>query len=151
MQVDNFGNTRIGTMDLFVQKQKQAQNKTAEADDAEITLGNTTHTKKEWEDMMRKLDRYLEMVKEEQKTRLKQQQKQAEEKKIYARLDQKARDQKKRLLKNGMSRMSPKSFWHRKSAIWRHRRNSRKASMRSQAVTRVRLINFNPTENNFYR
>lgn len=49
--------------------------------------------------MMRKLDRYLEMVKEEQKTRLKQQQKQAEEKKIYARLDQKARDQKKRLLK----------------------------------------------------
>ena len=92
MQVDNFGNTRIGTMDLFVQKQKQAQNKTAEADDAEITLGNTTHTKKEWEDMMRKLDRYLE-------TRLKQQQKQAEEKKIYARLDQKARDQKKRLLK----------------------------------------------------
>lgn len=99
MQVDNFGNTRIGTMDLFVQKQKQAQNKTAEADDAEITLGNTTHTKKEWEDMMRKLDRYLEMVKEEQKTRLKQQQKQAEEKKIYARLDQKARDQKKRLLK----------------------------------------------------
>ena len=82
MQVDNFGNTRIGTMDLFVQKQKQAQNKTAEADDAEITLGNTTHTKKEWEDMMRK-----------------QQQKQAEEKKIYARLDQKARDQKKRLLK----------------------------------------------------
>ena len=33
MQVDNFGNTRIGTMDLFVQKQKQAQNKTAEADD----------------------------------------------------------------------------------------------------------------------
>lgn len=97
MQVDNFGNTRIGTMDLFVQKQKQ--NKTAEADDAEITLGNTTHTKKEWEDMMRKLDRYLEMVKEEQKTRLKQQQKQAEEKKIYARLDQKARDQKKRLLK----------------------------------------------------
>lgn len=99
MQVDNFGNTRIRTMDLFVQKQKQAQNKTAEADDAEITLGNTTHTKKEWEDMMRKLDRYLEMVKEEQKTRLKQQQKQAEEKKIYARLDQKARDQKKRLLK----------------------------------------------------
>lgn len=99
MQVDNFGNTRIGTMDLFVQKQKQAQNKTAEADDAKITLGNTTHTKKEWEDMMRKLDRYLEMVKEEQKTRLKQQQKQAEEKKIYARLDQKARDQKKRLLK----------------------------------------------------
>ena len=99
MQVDNFGNTHIGTMDLFVQKQKQAQNKTAEADDAEITLGNTTHTKKEWEDMMRKLDRYLEMVKEEQKTRLKQQQKQAEEKKIYARLDQKARDQKKRLLK----------------------------------------------------
>ena len=99
MQVDNFGNTRIGTMDLLVQKQKQAQNKTAEADDAEITLGNTTHTKKEWEDMMRKLDRYLEMVKEEQKTRLKQQQKQAEEKKIYARLDQKARDQKKRLLK----------------------------------------------------
>ena len=82
-----------------MQKQKQAQNKTAEADDAEITLGNTTHTKKEWEDMMRKLDRYLEMVKEEQKTRLKQQQKQAEEKKIYARLDQKARDQKKRLLK----------------------------------------------------
>ena len=81
MQVDNFGNTRIGTMDLFVQKQKQAQNKTAEADDAEITLGNTTHTKKEWEDMMRKLDRYLEMVKEEQKTRLKQQQKQAEEEK----------------------------------------------------------------------
>ena len=99
MQVVNFGKTRIGTMDLFVQKQKQAQNKTAEADDAEITLGNTTHTKKEWEDMMRKLDRYLEMVKEEQKTRLKQQQKQAEEKKIYAKLDQKARDQKKRLLK----------------------------------------------------
>ena len=37
--------------------------------------------------MMRKLDRYLEMVKEEQKTRLKQQQKQAAgEKDIYARL-----------------------------------------------------------------
>lgn len=99
MQVDNFGNTRIGTMDLFVQKQKQAENKTTEADDPAITLGKTTHTKKEWEEMMRKLDRYLEMVKEEQKARFKQQQKQAEEKKIYAKLDQKARDQKKRLLK----------------------------------------------------
>ena len=98
MQVDNFGNTRIGTMDLFVQKQKQAQNKTAEADDAEISWKYHSYEKGVGS-MMRKLDRYLEMVKEEQKTRLKQQQKQAEEKKIYARLDQKARDQKKRLLK----------------------------------------------------
>ena len=141
MQVDNFGNTRIGTMDLFVQKQKQAQNKTAEADDAEITLGNTTHTKKEWEDMMRKLDRYLEMVKEEQKTRLKQQQKQAEEKKIYARLDQKARDQKKRLL-NCMSTM-PSISWRKcpqmSCAASSHRRTPTcaRTSTRSCATPRI--------------
>lgn len=99
MQVDNFGNTRIGTMDLFVQKQKQAEKTTEQADDQPVTLGKTTHTKKEWEEMMRKLDRYLEMVKEEQQVRAKKLKKQAQEQKIQAKLDQKAREQQKRLLK----------------------------------------------------
>lgn len=99
MQIDSFGNVRTDTMELFVRKNKLAGGVAGQEDDSPITLGKTTHTKKEWEEMMRRLDRYFETVKEEQKIRAKKLKKQEEEEKFYAKQEWQAKERQKRLLK----------------------------------------------------
>lgn len=100
MQIASFSGTRIDAMELFIKKSKLMDGASGEKDDPPITLGKTTHTKKEWEAMMRGLDCYFEAVKEEQKIRAEKLQKQAEEEKFYAKQEWQAKEQQKRLLKN---------------------------------------------------
>ena len=74
--------------------------KAQDAANEQVALGNSIHTKKEWDNLLRHVDEYLKMVKEEQKIHLKKMQKDAETKQVYAKLKQKERDKNKKLLKS---------------------------------------------------
>ena len=100
MQIGGSGNINRGnSTELFLQKQEMAK-KAQDAANEQVALGNSIHTKKEWDNLLRHVDEYLKMVKEEQKIHLKKMQKDAETKQVYAKLKQKEQDKNKRLLKS---------------------------------------------------
>ena len=100
MQIGGSGNINRGnSTELFLQKQEMAK-KAQDAANEQVALGNSIHTKKEWDNLLRHVDEYLKMVKEEQKIHLKKMQKDAETKQVYAKLKQKERDKNKKLLKS---------------------------------------------------
>ena len=100
MQIGGSGNINRGNRtELFLQKQEMAK-KAQDAANEQVALGNSIHTKKEWDNLLRHVDEYLKMVKEEQKIHLKKMQKDAETKQVYAKLKQKERDKNKKLLKS---------------------------------------------------
>ena len=100
MQIGGSGNINRGnSTELFLQKQEMAK-KAQDAANEQVALGNSIHTKKEWDNLLRHVDEYLKMVKEEQKIHLKKMQKDAETKQVYAKLKQQERDKNKKLLKS---------------------------------------------------
>ena len=100
MQIGGSGNINRGnSTELFLQKQEMAK-KAQDAANEQVALGNSIHTKKEWDNLLRHVDEYLKMVKEEQKIHLKKMQKDDETKQVYAKLKQKERDKNKKLLKS---------------------------------------------------
>ena len=100
MQIGGSGNINRGnSTELFLQKQEMAK-KAQDAANEQVALGNSIHTKKEWDNLLRHVDEYLKMVKEEQKIHLKKMQKDAETKQVYAKLKQKEQDKNKKLLKS---------------------------------------------------
>ena len=100
MQIGGSDNINRGnSTELFLQKQEMAK-KAQDAADEQVVLGNSIHTKKEWDNLLRHVDKYLKMVKEEQKIHMEKMQKDAETKKVYAKLKQKEQAQNKKLLKN---------------------------------------------------
>ena len=100
MQIGGSGNINRGnSTELFLQKQEMAK-KAQDAANEQVALGNSIHTKKEWDNLLRHVDEYLKMVKEEQKIHMEKMQKDAETKKVYAKLKQKERDKNKKLLKS---------------------------------------------------
>ena len=100
MQIGGSGNINRGnSTELFLQKQEIAK-KAQDAANEQVALGNSIHTKKVWDNLLRHVDEYLKMVKEEQKIHLKKMQKDAETKQVYAKLKQKERDKNKKLLKS---------------------------------------------------
>lgn len=113
MQIDGFGSgqTQSGAMDLFVEKQAQA--KQAEPDVKEITLGRTALTQKGWNNLLKNIDDYLEMVKAEQKLYLEKLKEDAQIRKINAKLEWKAKDQRERLLKEADKRNIKKQILER--------------------------------------
>ena len=98
MLIDHFGTTQMDAADYFARQNQNTGEKQEESDKL-VTLGATTHTQEEWERLLGRVDRYLECVKKEQKQQVQAARQEAETKKIYAKLSQKAKEQKKRLLK----------------------------------------------------
>ena len=113
MQVGGSDNAKqTGSMDLFLQKQDMAQ-KAKDVANQQVELGNSIHTQKEWDNLLRHVDEYLKMIKEEQKIHLKKMQKEAETKKVYAKLKQEEKD-KNRLLKEKDEHNTTKQLLERK-------------------------------------
>lgn len=112
MQVDGFGSSQgqSGAMDLFLEK----QTKRTRPEEEQITLGKSTHTKKEWENLLKNVDDYLDMVKEEQKLYAEKLKKDAETRKIYQKLEWKAKDQRERLLKERVEKNITKQLLTRR-------------------------------------